>query len=124
MTDDWAFTSELNLEGRPTGQQQERVEDFLTELRHLSARYGLLIDSYVEAEERPAVRDIYTGTVVGLALAYFVDPMKPTSITGYDFMGASILDGAWPVEGPDGTVQLREVDGRAQRARKGIPRRS
>jgi len=120
---EWPFGTTLNMEGRPTREQMERLEDFLTELKLLSARYGLLIDTYVESEERPVVRDVHTGTTLGLQLSYFVKPEDPEQVTGYDFMGGSILDGSWPVETENGIIEMRHLDGRAQRVQKGIPPR-
>lgn len=123
----WPYTDALDLEGRPTREQQLRLEDFLSELMFLSRKYGLLIDTYGDLES-PVVRDLTTGTIVGLRLVYFVDPQDPSKVVSYDFDGASILDGIWMVDTPTGPKELREVDGRAEmvrkNARRGVPRGS
>lgn len=122
----WPYTGMLDLEGHPTFDQQERLEDFLHELTFISRKYGMLIDSYGDFET-PVIRDVRTGHIVGLQMSYFVDPHEPDKIIAYDCAGSSILDGVWLVDTADGeTRELRDVDGRAMRVRKhqhtGAPR--
>lgn len=121
---DWPYGEDLALEGNPTRAQQRRLDDFLSELMLISRKYQLVIDSYV-GYEVPVVRDVESGTVVGLQLAYHVDVQHPTHVVSYDFAGGSILDGVWLVDTPQGPVALRELDGRAGLARKhakeGVP---
>jgi hypothetical protein len=121
----WPYTDTLDLENRPTPAQQEALEDFLNELMLISRKYGMLIDSYGDFET-PVIRDVAKGTIVGLHLAYFVDPHEPSTILSYDCSGASILDGVWLVDTSDGPKELRDVDGRAMRVRKraqrGVPK--
>lgn len=123
----WPYTDALDLESGPTPDQQERLEDFLNELTMLSRKYGMILDAYGDLDP-PVVRDVHTGTIVGLQVTYFVDPLEPEKIIAYDCLGASILDGVWLVDTPNGPRELREVDGRAMRIRKrqhkGVPRAS
>lgn len=106
----WPFVGDLNLERRPTPEQKERLEDFLWQLKALSREYEVLVDGYV-AVEAPVLRDARSGTVLGLALSYFVGRDSGV-VTGYDCVGGSILDGSWLVDTPDGEREQRHVDGR------------
>jgi len=99
----------FRLEGAPTQEQRDRLEDVLYERTGLSRRYGLLIDTYVD-DGVPVVVDLQTDTVVGLDLRYFVDPKDQSVVTTYTCED-SILDGVWVVDSPHGPVEQGELNG-------------
>lgn len=100
---------DLPLEGAPTYEQHARLSDFLTELMAISRRYGMVINAYHE-DGAPSVVDVTRGTTVGMHLNYFLDA-HGDGIAGYDFNVASILDGVWQVDTPQGPRDQAEVNG-------------
>ncbi len=91
--------------GVPTDGQKDRLEDFLTELMLLTRKYRILLCDLSETLE---ILDMPTGDVIGLGLAHFIAPDDETVVRGYVPVD-SILDGAWPVEGPEGPVEQRAI---------------
>jgi hypothetical protein len=89
------------LEDQPSSEQKQRLEDWLSELRLICRKYGMLIDVDDSCETR--IVDLRTDTVVGIGLVYLLDGDR---ITAMDCAG-SILDGAWLVTSPDGLKEQR-----------------
>lgn len=85
---------ELRLEGAPDDDQRRRLEDFLTELKLISRRYGILLH---DVEESTRIVDISTGHTIGVGLAYFTAPGNDQRVIEYIPVD-SILDGAWPLD--------------------------
>lgn len=109
------------LEGRPSVDQRERLEDFLDELTLICRRYNLLLDGYVEGETIQ-VLDLDSGNVVGLNLLYTVQE-RTGKVVAYD-CEHSILDGVWLVDAEDGPVEQHTLVERARaRSRRGAFRR-
>lgn len=94
------------LEGHPSDDQKERLEDWLSELMLICRRYGLVLDTD-DADTR--VVDVWSNTVIGVGLQYIVaDDRDQPKIHSYDCAG-SILDGAWLVDTPEGPQEQRAV---------------
>lgn len=94
---------ELRLEGAPTSPQKERLEEFLSELAFISAKYQLLLE---DPAEGVSVRDLDSGNVIGLGLGVLTAPGNEDQIRGYLPMN-SILDGCWPVDSDCGMTEQR-----------------
>jgi hypothetical protein len=93
------------LEGQPSDEQKRRLEDWLTELKIISRKYRILLDT--EQVEEGCLIDLDARTIIGIGITYFVtDDHK--SITGYDATG-SILDGVWLIDTPDGPREQRDA---------------
>lgn len=95
----------LHLEGAPTDDQKDRLENFLSELMFSVRRWGIC---FLDPDEVLQFVDMSTGNTVGIGLTMFTAPGDDTRITGY-LPADSILDGAWLVDGPDGPVEQRLV---------------
>jgi hypothetical protein len=96
---------EPHVEGAPTDDQKNRLEGFLAELMLISRRYRILLNDPGEGVE---LLDLSTQHVIGLGLDWFTASSDETRITGY-VPTDSILDGVWPVDGPDGVTEQRHV---------------
>lgn len=90
------------LESRPTDDQKHRLEDWLSELKAICRKYGLILDTE-DGELR--IIDVRRGTTIGIGLAWLAEGPK---ITAYDCAG-SILDGVWLVDTDDGPVEQRAL---------------
>lgn len=94
------------LEPAPTDEQKSRLEDWLTELKIICARYRLVLDTE-DGETR--LIDIERGTTIGIGVTYLVEQRGDRQlITSYDCTG-SILDGVWLVEGATGPDEQRHL---------------
>lgn len=100
---------ELRPEGAPTDDQMNRLEDLLTELFHLTRKYQILLH---DPDDGLRFVDLPNGTTVGIGLTYHTKIHTQTGIKGL-LVGYhatdSILDGAWPVDGPQGPVEQRTI---------------
>jgi hypothetical protein len=110
----------LALEARPDYALKARLEDFLDEISLVCQKYHLLIDPYTEAGI--TVLDLLTERIVGVGLGYFVSERNPGKILGYDFLDGSVLDGSWLIDGPEGPVEQRYVDGRHELSERALRR--
>lgn len=95
----------MHLEGHPSDDQKERLEDFLTELMCITRKYGILL---MDGEETVELLDLQSGTYLGIGLAFFTAPRDAARIVGY-VPSDSILDGTWLVDGVDGPIEQRLV---------------
>lgn len=91
------------LEGSPSDDQKQRLEDWLVELKLVCRSYGLLLDT---EEGETHIIDLARDRTIGIGLTYLLDAQG--RITGFDCTG-SILDGVWLVDGPRGPVEQREL---------------
>jgi hypothetical protein len=96
---------ELDVEAAPVDSQKERLESFVTELMLITRKYRILLNDRGETVE---ILDMDSGTLIGLGLAVFTAPDDDHRVICY-VPADSILDGVWPVEGPDGPVEQRHV---------------
>lgn len=95
---------EFGVEGNPDSDQKNRLEDFLSELKIVCRTYGILLDTE-DGDTR--LVDMTTGRIIGMGLTYLVAQRGGrTRITAYDVTD-SILDGTWPVDTPQGSVDQR-----------------
>jgi len=106
---------EMRLEGDPTPEQKVRLAGFLDELMLISRKYRIVLDGYVE--DGPALLDLDRNTVIGVGLLYLVDEYRGNKVTSYDAED-SILDGVWPVDGPDGPIEQKDLPGVVQEYRR------
>lgn len=93
------------LEGAPTDDQKERLEDFLTELTLLVRKYRIVlldVDSGVE------IHDLNSEHLIGLGLSCWTAPGDRRRVREYTPVD-SILDGVWPVDTPTGHTEQRHV---------------
>ena len=95
----------MHLEGNPGDDQKERLEDFLSELNHITRKYGILL---LDESELSYLFDVWANSIIGVGLAHFAAPDNPKRIVGY-VPADSILDGTWLVDGPDGPVEQHTV---------------
>lgn len=94
---------QADLEMRPSADQKQRLEDFLTELMAITRRYGMLITAEPVTGE-PVILDIDSDTIVGVDFFFAVDETNHNRVLMYT-CESSILDGVWLVEADDGTWQ-------------------
>jgi hypothetical protein len=85
------------LEGTPTDDQKERLEDWLQEMKLICRKYSLALTS---EDEEVVVLDLASGNVVGIGIVPLTSG-DPPYITAFDCAG-SILDGVWQVDTPEG----------------------
>lgn len=98
---------ELRLEGAPTDEQKERLEEFLAELMLVSRRYGILLQDEHETVQFLDLRG--EGRLIGVGLQFDTDTGTPDGrVTDY-FAADSILDGVWLVDTDDGPVEQHRV---------------
>ncbi len=95
------------LETDPSDAQKLRLQDWLTELKIICARYRVVLDTDDDGETR--VIDIERGTTIGIGVSYLIDqrPDGRRVISAYDCTG-SILDGVWLIDTPAGPIEQRE----------------
>lgn len=91
------------LESRPTQEQKDRLDAWLTEIKRVCAAHRLLVDT---EDGETLIIDMDADTVVGFGLTYLTRRRltrdgEQEVITAYDCTG-SILDGVWLVDTPDG----------------------
>jgi hypothetical protein len=101
-----------DLEDEPTREQKSRMDDFLYELKQISARYQIVLDTEVTGAGA-ALIDARTDKVIGVELGYVLDDenAEVPKVTGYDCM-LSIADGVWLVKDGNGRmVEQGMVDG-------------
>ena len=96
---------ELSIEGAPTDDQKERLEEFLAELMLISRKYQLLLKGNGEMVE---FFDLVRQSTIGFGLEWFTAVGDDLKVTGY-IPADSILDGVWPVDGPDGMAEQRHL---------------
>lgn len=97
------------LEGHPTDAQKSRLEDWLTELKIICARYRLILDTDDEEGGETRVIDVERGTTIGIGVHYLIGTKNGRRvITAYDCNG-SILDGVWLVDTDTGMREQRSV---------------
>ncbi len=89
---------DLHLEGAPTDDQKERLEDYLTELTLLARKYRMML---LDPDHAVEIHDLDSGRVVGLGIAVFTQHTNPRKVGSYVPVD-SILDGVWPVDTPYG----------------------
>lgn len=96
----------LPLEGKPTDEQKQRLEDWLTELKIICRRYRILLDT---DDDWVHIVDMDAATTIGIGLTYLSATRDGRErITHYDCTG-SILDGVWLVDTPTGPAEQRHV---------------
>lgn len=95
----------LHLEGAPTDDQKERLEDFLSELMLLSRKYKILLS---DEHETTQLLDVRTMTLIGLGLVFWTAPGEPRRVVSYT-PADSILDGTWLVDTEDGPLEQQQV---------------
>lgn len=91
------MSEELTVEGVPTDDQKDRLEDFLAELRFITGKYQILL---VDSDDSVQIRDVTTGHLIGLGLVRLAGAYLPVD---------SILDGAWMVDSVNGPVEQHRV---------------
>lgn len=97
---------DLEVEGRPTDGQKERLRDFLTELKLLTRRYKILL---IDQDESVQLLDLSVGGhLVGVGIVAFTVPGDDARIIDYE-AADSINDGAWLVDTADGPMEQRAV---------------
>lgn len=97
---------DLEVEGRPTDEQKERLQDFLTELKLLTRRYKILL---VDQDESVQLLDLRGGGhLIGVGIVPFTVPGDDARIIDYE-AADSILDGAWLVDTANGPAEQRSV---------------
>jgi hypothetical protein len=91
------------MEGHPSDEQKNRLEDWLTELMLISRKYRI-----VATCESGDIRliDVNTDTVIELGILPLLD--TDGRVTAMDCTG-SILDGVWLVDTPTGAAEQRSV---------------
>ncbi len=97
---------ELHLEGTPTDDQKERLENFLTELKHVMGRWGICL---LDPELQTMFIDMPSGNLVGMGLVLFSTPGPDGQRISHYLPEDSILDGDWLVDGPEGPIEQRKV---------------
>ncbi len=94
------------LETRPSDEQKHRLEDWLTELKIICARYRLALAAG-EGESR--IIDIDRDTTIALGLTYLLTHRRGQPvISAYDCTD-SILDGVWLIDTTAGTTEQRHA---------------
>lgn len=93
----------LRLEGAPTDEQKERLDNWLSELKIICRQYGLLLDTD-DGDTR--IVDLYAHTIIGVGLTYLTTGNSHDTITAYDCSG-SILDGSWLIDTRAGPIEQR-----------------
>lgn len=106
------------VEHRPDRAMKQRLDDFLYELRAISARYEIFFDGDVSGATNALV-DARTDKILGYGLTYVLSEGKvPPTMLGYD-CESSIHDGEWLVHDDKGDlVEQMETDGRQERFRR------
>lgn len=98
--------SELSLEGRPTDEQKDRLENFLSELMLITRKYGMLL---VDDHETLQLHDLRNGNhLVGVGLVGFTSAQDPNHVLMY-VPADSILDGTWLIDTDKGPVEQHAV---------------
>lgn len=102
----WFDKPDFPIEGSPTTDQKDRLEDWLSQIKIVCRTYGILLDTD-DGETR--LIDLETGKIIGMGLTYLmVQRRGHTRISAYDVTD-SILDGTWPVDTPAGTADQRQA---------------
>lgn len=98
--------TESRLEGTPSSEQKERLEDFLAEVKLISVKYRIALRDEFETLE---FLDLVNERLIGVGLQVETHDGsyhgRPVAYHAAD----SILDGAWLVDSAEGSVEQHLV---------------